>query len=311
MKDYLCYRKGVGYADRNICSYLKTFDRYLYEKNIQEDMLTPSFFLKFRSQLNYENRTINMFLLVLSKFFQYLVRRELYDINPLNDIPPLAQNDIVPFVFTPEETDMLVLDVCQRIRKNRKHYFKDVSIYLAILLMARCGLRISEPLRLKTDHYRSGERSIYIEKTKFSKDRLIPVPNLVAREIENFISVKRMLLKKIENPYLLVGERNRKLHDQRVRIVFHQAVGNINLNQKRLIIGNKNFSNPTPHSLRHSFAINTLKKRKQDGKDPHAVLPVLSVYMGHIKVRYTSVYLKLIDADQRQKILNFAKKKKK
>ena len=66
-----------------------------------------------------------------------------------------------------------------------------------------------------------------------------------------------------------------------------------------------NLSSPTPHSLRHSFAINTLKRIKEQGKSAQNALPVLSVYMGHTKYTYTVTYLKFLDADQRQDLADF------
>jgi integrase len=52
----------------------------------------------------------------------------------------------------------------------------DQAIYLAMMMLARCGMRINEPLRLCRHHYRADEGSVYIERTKFRKDRLIPLP---------------------------------------------------------------------------------------------------------------------------------------
>ncbi len=71
------------------------------------------------------------------------------------------------------------------------------------------------------------------------------------------------------------------------------------------IIDNMRFGAPTPHSLRHSFAINTLKRIKDKGKSPQQALPILSVYMGHSKYRYTAVYLKLTDAEHRRHLVDF------
>ena len=36
------------------------------------------------------------------------------------------------------------------------------------------------------------------------------------------------------------------------------------------------------------------------------MLPVLSVYMGHRKYRYTAVYLKFLDAEQRSNLVDFS-----
>lgn len=45
------------------------------------------------------------------------------------------------------------------------------------------------------------------------------------------------------------------------------------------------------HFMRHTFAVNRLRKWYQDGKDVQTLLPVLSTYLGHKQVSYTTVYL--------------------
>ena len=115
-------------------------------------------------------------------------------------------------------------------------YLKDLTIYVAILLLARCGMRISEPLRLRIEHYRHEEKSLYIENTKFKKDRLIPIPMAVATEIDNYLQVRESLLGISQNPYLLPGFGSRRLHDGSVRLVFHRAVKAIDLARPRQVI---------------------------------------------------------------------------
>ena len=176
---------------------------------------------------------------------------------------------------------------------------------MALVLLARCGLRISEPLRLKLNHYRFDQKTIYIEKTKFKKDRLIPLPASVAVELENYLAARRGLLGNVVNNYLLANYAARGLNDNRVRTVFHRAVSDIGLEQTRQIIGNVNISSPTPHSLRHSFAVNTLNRVKKRGASAQNALPVLAAYMGHSEYKHTLKYLKFIDAQQRLQLANF------
>ena len=64
---------------------------------------------------------------------------------------------------------------------------------MALQLLARCGLRISEPLRLKVRDFRADERTIYIRKTKFRKDRLIPIPMDVANHLSDYLSLRNDL----------------------------------------------------------------------------------------------------------------------
>ena len=177
---------------------------------------------------------------------------------------------------------------------------------LAIVLLARCGMRISEPLRLFIDHYRPREKTLYIEKTKFKKDRLIPVPESAARQIDNYLALRNTLLGEDPNPYLLAGKKQKGLKDDQIRRTFHQAVKDIGLDRPRQVIGHTNFSSPTPHSLRHSFAVNTLKGVKEREKSPQNALPILATYMGHSEYKHTLKYLKVADARQRQDLVDFA-----
>ena len=96
------------------------------------------------------------------------------------------------------------------------------------------------------------------------------------------------------------------LDGNRIRAVFHRAVKDIGLDQPRRIIGSTNFSSPTPHSLRHSFAVNTLRRVKERGECPQNALPVLATYMGHSEYKHTVKYLRVLDAEQRRGMAAFA-----
>jgi len=306
INEFIAYRKNLGYETETLLSHLKTFDRCIKKKNAGPDLLQPSFFLKLRANLKMEPASANRVFYDVRGFFQFLVRKGHYTINPLRDIPPLAENKFIPFVFSPEQTDRLLAAVCKRIRKSPKYFLKDLCVYLAIVLLVRCGMRISEPLRLLRCHYRSDEKTLYIEKTKFKKDRLIPIPVAAAKEIDNYLAVRNALLDKDQNPYLLARDKQKRLKDYQIRSAFHQAVKDIGINQPRQIIGNTIFSAPVPHSLRHAFAINTLRRVKERGRSPQNALPVLAAYLGHSKYKHTIKYLKVLDAGQRQGLFYFA-----
>ena len=304
---FLDYRESVGYATRACRSYLYIIDRYLKETNAEWESLDLGFFLLMRANLNMESRSVNRIISTARAFFQFLIRREYVSKNPLKDITLLKENTIIPFIFSPEQIDQLLKAVCNRLRKSCKGYFlKDLGLYIAILLMAQCGLRISEPLRLLRKHYRRDDKTIYIEETKFKKDRLIPVPNVAVSEIENYLSVRQSLLLHDDNPYLLAGRKQKPLTDAKVRSLFHKAHKDIGLDHPRKVIGNMNFNKPTPHSLRHSFAVNTLIRIKARGESTQYALPVLAAYMGHSEYKHTTVYLKFLDARHRQDLLDFA-----
>lgn len=304
--EYIHYRQDLGYNPMPSRYHLLVFDQYLIQSGADWDSLQPAFFLKMRSKLTLEPASLNNALTAIRGFFNFLMRRDKIAQNPLEDIPPLKENIVVPFVFSPLQIDKLLRICCQRIRKNNACFLTDMAIYLALTLMARCGLRISEPIRLLKHNYRSDEATIYIEKTKFKKDRLIPVPKIVITQIENYISARQTMRPNDNNPYLLAGRRDKPLSASVVKDVFHKAVREMGLNKTRNILGNMNFNPPRSHSLRHSFAVNTLISIKERGESAQYALPILAAYMGHSDYKHTAVYLKVSDAKSRKNLVDFA-----
>lgn len=306
MEAFLAYRKGLGYDEKNIRRSLLTIDQYLLQQPVPSVAWQPAFYLKIRKDLKLAPSSANTILYAARCFFQYLLRTGQCKNNPLQDIPALSPQAFIPFVFTPQQVDELLAAVSSQIRKSKRYFLSDLSEYLVILLLARCGMRINEPLRLTIQQYRADEKTVYIQKTKFKKDRLIPIPTAVAEEINNYLAARAALSQGLSNPFLFIGRRKRGLYDQRIRLTYHKAVKRIGLDRPRQVIGNTIFGKPTPHSLRHSFAVNTLKAAMARGQEAQNVLPVLATYLGHVEYRHTMKYLKVVDAKSGVRLLNFA-----
>lgn len=306
LDEFLVYRQSLGYSLGTIRYHLRLFDRYVMEKNAGWHSFQPAFFLEMRSNIKLEKNSVNANIWATRNFFQYLIRQGYIKENPLQDIPLLKKNTIVPFIFSPGQTDELLAAICKRIQKTKHRFLRDLAFYNVVFLLARCGMRISEPLRLRRHHYRRDDRTLYIEKTKFCKDRLIPIPKEVVSAIENYLSVRKSILPHDDSPFLLVRTDKKPLTDNQVRFLFHKGVKEIGLEQPKRVVGNVNFLKPTPHSLRHGFAVNTLLKIRERGGDPQHALPVLAAYMGHSEYKYTSVYLRVTDALSRKNLGDFS-----
>jgi integrase/recombinase XerD len=306
MEDFIEYRAQLGYSEKMLIYSLKVFDQYVVEKKASQSSFTPLFFIKFRSDLKQENRSINLIVRLIKTFFNFLVRKDVIRENPLQDITGLPENNIVPFIFSPEETSLLLNTLIKLMRTTQAFYLNDFGAYIAFLMMARCGLRISETRYLLIKNYRPEERTIYIEKTKFKKDRLIPIPNVVASEINNFLSVRRLYFDEDKNPLLLIKKDQTGFSWSSLNQRFKRALKHLHFNQIRRTVGTTNFCAPTHHSLRHSFAVNTLKRIKQQGESPQSALPVLAVYMGHKEYKYTTRYLRVLDAGHRRRLYDFS-----
>jgi integrase len=126
-------------------------------------------------------------------------------------------------------------------------------------------------------------------------------------EIEGYLTARKSLRADDQNEYLLAGRDHAPLKDQDIRRAFHRVVRQMDLYRPKQVIGNVTFGAPVPHSLRHSFAINTLNKIKARGQSPQHALPVLATYMGHRKYQYTGAYLKVKDAGHRMGLIEYVK----
>jgi len=307
IEDYLEYRTKVGFTYKKIRWFFSRFDKYIIEKKAGMEDLNSAFLLSFRDKLDVAPGTINKIFIHLRGFFDYLVRMEVIVENPVKQIPPVAERAYIPFIFSPDQIESMLKAVQQNISKKDKYDFlKNLAVYTAIMLMARCGLRISEPVRLKYRHYRHDERTLYIEKTKFNKDRLIPVPKGAVVELENYMAARNAIIDENANGHLLAVDYGAGISTNHIYPRFHRAVRNTGLSEPSRIVGNTMFGDPRPHCLRHSFAVNTLKAVRQRGGSPQNALAILAAYMGHTDYRYTMKYLKVIDAEHRKALVDFS-----
>ena len=127
--------------------------------------------------------------------------------------------------------------------------------------------------------------------------------------MDNYLPVRDALASPA-NPFLLAGLDQRGLYQCGILRMFRCAVRDIGLDQQRQCVVTMIISPPTPHSLRHSFAVNTLKQVKERGVSAQNALPILAVYMGHSEYKHTIKYLKLSDADHHRHLTQFISTKK-
>ncbi|QTA81294.1 Integrase family protein [Desulfonema limicola] len=155
-EDFLVYRMDAGYKYGRLRWYLSTLDQYLAETGVKINQVTPDFLLDFRSRLKGEPGTANRVFIILKAFFDYLIRIDFIKDNPFKEIPLLREKSYIPFVFSPGQVDEILKNLQMNIRKTNPHLFlADLAAYNALLMTARCGMRISEPLGLKDKDFRT------------------------------------------------------------------------------------------------------------------------------------------------------------
>lgn len=299
-KGYLEFRRSYGFKavlDRDT---LKVFDKYLMEKNIFSlEKLTPTFFnaMIVEDLETKVPRTIQHRLGVLNNFFQYLKRHEMIDDNPIEGLACKRKLFYAPAVFTVEEIKTILKNLAKQIthkEKNRHFFLAQLSRYCAIYIQAACGMRISEVCNLELKDYDSEEQTLFIRNTKFRKDRCIPISEWTDAVITNYLETRRRLLNDNHPPLLLTywkDKWDRKTLDH----YFRTTLKALNMYKKPYRKGNTIFGSPSTHSLRHSLAVNTIKRWKKEKQHIDGLADALAAYLGHADFRYTHVYLKALE----------------
>jgi integrase len=151
-------------------------------------------------------------------------------------------------------------------------------------LLACTGLRVSEAIRLRFEDLTAD--GLVIRRTKFRKSRLVPLHPTARAGLERYLRQRRPYAP--FDDHVFVSIRRKPLLPADVDTAFRTAVKRIGLPCGRGRV------RPTPHSLRHAFAVRSLQTCP-DGRDAisrHMV--ALSTYLGHSHIANTYWYLEAV-----------------
>jgi len=205
---------------------------------------------------------------------------------------PASSQPIAAYIFSESEIARL-LSVTQYLRPRKPCPIRAETFRAAITLLYTTGLRRGELLRLRLGDYNSVERTLLILDAKFHKSRVIPLSSSVATELETFLQLRSMTRLPMDVTSPLIWNRHGGPEGRGYTgpgfttgwLALCSALG----------IFTKMGKPPRLHDLRHSFAINALRRWYQAGEDVQAKLPLLSTFMGHASIAATSYYLPFIE----------------
>ena len=147
-------------------------------------------------------------------------------------------------------------------------------------LIAATGLRIGEAVTLTLDDITAD--GLVIRDTKFGKTRMVALHSTTWDALNRYLTVRRK--EKTPNRHLFVLTTGRSPHRQYATHVFRKLAEQAGIREPGAARG------PTPHSLRHSFAVRSLENLAP-GANPDRHVLALATYLGHVEVSSTYWYL--------------------
>jgi integrase/recombinase XerD len=281
---YLAVRKALGHACRSEEKLLKNFVQFLERNGVSgpiraqtaiEWVCAPAHGPAPSGQTN-RLRVVRGFLSHLQAFeFET-------EVPGPGVLPPLRRP--LPYLYSADEIARLM----QEALRLGPHGSLRPHTYVALIgLLASCGLRVGEALRLKVQEVRlSGSHPhLQVVQTKFRKSRLVPLHPSCAEKIAQYAAQRKRLGYDALSEAFFVSERGAHLSYQ----TCHQTFSG--LAQRAGICKRPGTGRPGLHSLRHVFAVNRMIEWHRAGMNVRELVPHLSVYLGHIQPAHTYWYL--------------------
>lgn len=233
----------------------------------------------------------------LDGMFQWAMQRGYTNHNPMPKYRLNRYEEVAPHIYTNEEL-RAIFKACLEYQVGRKQSFvlypECILVYLKILLTM--GLRPSEGLniRIADVHTSDDEKYIIIRETKFFKSRLVTFNDSVKDMINSFLKWRRrMNMPETDDTYLFLDTHVKKMNEHSFRRAYRMILDKAGVKKDA---DGTNYIYYRLYDFRHTFATRRVEEWYKEGVDLHAVLPLLSTYLGHARLEDTTRYITMTDA---------------
>jgi integrase len=278
VEDYVTLRRSLGYAFQKQAATLRALVQYAKVEQLDGPLtrdMALNFVFSWEGTAN--GRAIRHG--VVRRFCEYLAiydpRTEALDPRALprsRAIPP-------PRILTDDELGSLIFACC-RVSPD---YPERAAVLTALVgLLASTGLRSGEALRLDRADVDLIGGALHIRKTKFRKDRLVPIHPTTLTVLRNYDRHRNAVFPVPKDSAFFLSSRGNRLSPSGLYAAFDAACKLAGLG------GDKGLR---PHDLRHRFAVTRLAVWHQEKADVQALLPLLATYLGHARYTDTAYYI--------------------
>ena len=239
----------------------------------------------------------------LAGFYRYAISRGYAGSSPLPspDTEPKPPKSRPPYIYSRDELCRLfsAIETFQPyVIQLDSHTMRTL-----LLLLYGAGLRGGEARSLTVDDVDLSAAVLTVRNAKFYKSRLVPVGSRLAGRLRSYAEIRA------DRPFpqgrastFLANMDGTPLHNDTVYYAFVRLLRHAGIEAT-----DEARRAPCLHSLRHSFAVHRLTDWYRQGADVQRLLPVLSTYLGHARLRHTQVYLSMTPELLHQAALRFAR----
>ncbi|MEE8584319.1 MAG: tyrosine-type recombinase/integrase [Acidobacteriota bacterium] len=277
VKDYIEMRQALGYKLREAAVLLPDFVSFLEQQGASR--ITIPLALQWAQQ-NPHARPAAWAQRVthVRGFARYWSATDARTQIPPWGLLPHRPSRARPYLYTDEEIQRL-LEAARGLAGLR-----GLTYCCLFGLLAVSGVRIGEALNLRSDDVDWAQGLLIVRGAKFGKSRLVPMHASTQKALSEYMHRRD---RAFARPLccFFVSRRGNRLDGGQVRRTFYRLSRQIGLRGPTASHG------PRLHDFRHRFAVRTLIEWYRSGQDAERRLPVLSTYLGHVRVSDTYWYL--------------------
>jgi len=180
-----------------------------------------------------------------------------------------------PYILSTTEISRLLEAAAQL---GPRHSLRPHTIRALFGLLACTGLRPCEAAKLLVPDVQIDCQPprLLIRQTKFHKSRWVPLHPTAVEQLRRYAQLRCEMNYDGLSESFFVSEKGRPLELYCLRYTFRCLVLELGIKPRP---GQRH---PTLHSMRHTFAVSRLRQWYESGADVRALLPNLSVYLGHL-----------------------------
>jgi len=248
-----CDERSLDHPNQITKPILERYQRYLfyYRQERNDRPLSPT------SQ--------NHYLTSVKQFFKWMTQQNYLLYNPASELLIIKPNASLPIVLSIEEIERLM----QQPDMSKLEGIRDRAI---LELFYSTGIRRTELLSIKLQHLSLSQKTLYIEKGKGKKDRLIPIGERALYWITRYLNETRdQLLMDIQQDVLFINDYGNAFRDNKLGDKVKRFMKNAGIH----VPG-------SCHLLRHAMATHMLENG--------AELRFIQAMLGHANLSATQIY---------------------
>lgn len=278
VEGYITLRRSLGYVFRKQAAILRALVRYV-EAGQLDGPLTRDMAIKFIFSWEGTANGRAIHHGILRRFCEYLAvydaRTEALDPRALprsRAIPP-------PRILSDDELGSL-MSASGRVSPGYPQ--RGLTLTMLVGLLASTGLRSGEALRLDRADVDLTDGVLHIRKSKFRKDRLVPVHITTLAALRTYARHRDAAFPMPKDAAFFLSSRGNRLSHSGLSVAFGVACELAGLDSDKPL---------RLHDLRHRFAVTRLAVWHREKVDVQARLPLLATYLGHARYTDTAYYV--------------------